>query len=276
LSSQMEPTLKKRYGQHFLRDTGILDRIVKLVRPEAADLMVEVGSGGGALSIRLAPKVLRLLAIEIDFDLIPRLRQALRLFPNAEVISADILNVDLPALVAPYLKPDISLRLVGNLPYNIGTAIIEQLLVSAAPIKDMTFMLQLETAERISAAPGSKQYGYFSVFCQHYCEVRMGFKVSPACFVPRPKVFSALLSLRPRTGRNMSGFEDDFLMVTKAAFAYRRKKLANSLKRHSELRHAAEDLLHRAGIDGSRRAEDLSVEEYENLARIHHESRIAG
>ena len=276
MSSQMEPTLKKRYGQHFLRDTGILDRIVNLVRPEAADLMVEVGSGGGALSIRLAPKVLRLLAIEIDFDLIPRLRQALGPFPNAEVISADILHMDLPALVAPYLKPNINLRLVGNLPYNIGTAIIEQLLLSTVPIKDMTFMLQLETAERIGTAPGSKQYGYFSVFCQHFCEVRMGFKVSPACFVPRPKVFSALLSLRPRTGRNMSELEDDFLMVTKAAFAYRRKKLANSLKRHSGLRSAAEDLLLRAGIDGSRRAEDLSVEEYENLARIHHESRIAG
>jgi 16S rRNA (adenine1518-N6/adenine1519-N6)-dimethyltransferase len=276
LSSQMDSTLKKRYGQHFLRDTGILNRIVDLVRPEAADLMVEVGSGDGALSIRLAPKVLRLLAIEIDFDLIPMLRQALLPFPNADVIAADILNTDLPALVTPYLRPDINLRLVGNLPYNIGTAIIEQLLSSTAPIKDMTFMLQLETAERIGAAPGSKQYGYFSVFCQHFCEVRMGFKVSPACFVPRPKVFSALISLRPRTGRNISKFDDDFLMVTKAAFAYRRKKLANSLKRHGELKFAAENLLHRAGIDGSRRAEDLSVEEYENLARIHHAIRSGG
>ncbi len=272
----MEPTLKKRYGQHFLRDTGILNRIVDLVRPEAADLMVEVGSGDGALSIRLAPKVLRLLAIEIDFDLIPTLRQALLPFPNAEVIAADILNTDLPAMVAPYLRPDINLRLAGNLPYNIGTAIIEQLLSSTAPIKDMTFMLQLETAERICAAPGSKQYGYFSVFCQHFCEVRMGFKVSPACFVPRPKVFSAILSLRPRTGRNMSELDDDFLMVTKAAFAYRRKKLANSLKRHGELKSAAENLLHRAGIDGSRRAEDLSVEEYEHLARIRHAFNTAG
>jgi 16S rRNA (adenine1518-N6/adenine1519-N6)-dimethyltransferase len=276
LSSQMDFTLKKRYGQHFLRDTGILNRIVDLVRPEAADLMVEVGSGDGALSIRLAPKVLRLLAIEIDFDLIPMLRQALLPFPNADVIAADILNTDLPALVTPYLRPDINLRLVGNLPYNIGTAIIEQLLSSTAPIQDMTFMLQLETAERIGAAPGSKQYGYFSVFCQHFCEVRMGFKVPPACFVPRPKVFSALISLRPRTGRNISKFDDDFLMVTKAAFAYRRKKLANSLKRHGELKFAAENLLHRAGIDGSRRAEDLSVEEYENLARIHHAIRSGG
>jgi len=269
----MDSVPKKRYGQHFLRDTGIMNRIVDLVRPEAADLMVEIGSGDGALSIRLAPKVLRLFALEIDFDLIPLLRQALLPFPNAEVIAADILNADLAALVAPYLGPGISLRLAGNLPYNIGTAIIERMLSSTAPIKDMSFMLQLETAERIGAAPGSKSYGYFSVLCQHLCEVRTGFKVSPACFMPRPKVFSAMVSLRPRIRRVAGGYEDDFQMIAKAAFAHRRKTVANSLKLHAELKTMAERLLRRADLDGSRRAEDLSVEEYERLACLWHERK---
>jgi 16S rRNA (adenine1518-N6/adenine1519-N6)-dimethyltransferase len=274
LSSQMDSAPKKRYGQHFLRDTGIIDRIVDLVRPDAADIMVEIGSGDGTLSIRLAPKVLRLFALEIDFDLIPSLRQALLRYPSAEVIAADILNTDLETLVAPYLGPGISLRVVGNLPYNIGTAIIERVLASGAPIQDMIFMLQLETVERIGAAPGSKSYGYFSVLCQHLCEVRTGFKVSPACFIPRPKVFSALVSLRPRIRRDASGYEDDFQMIAKAAFAHRRKTVANSLKHHGELKAVAEKLLRRADLDGSRRAEDLSVTEYERLARLWHESKI--
>jgi len=264
---------KKRYGQHFLRDTGIMGRIVDLIRPEADDLMVEIGGGNGNLSIRLAPKVLRLFVFEIDLNLIPALRKALLPFPNAEVIPADILATDVEALATPWLGPGIGLRLAGNLPYNIGTAIIERILSSTAPVEDMTFMLQLETAERICAAPGSKSYGYFSVLCQHLCEVRMGFKVSPACFVPRPKVFSALISLRPRILRNTGGYEDDFQMIVKAAFSHRRKTIANSLKRHGDLKSQTDDLLLRAEVDGTRRAEELTVAEYEHLARTWHEGK---
>ncbi len=264
----MKTIPKKRYGQHFLRDTGILNRIVGLISPTRNDLILEIGGGEGALSTRLAPEVLRLLVMEIDRDLIPSLTRSLAPYPYTEVLEQDVLHADLAAITSPYLSPGVRLRIVGNLPYNIGTAIIEKLLFQGLPIEDMIFMLQLETAERINASPGSKDYGYFSVFCQHLCETRLGLKVSPACFVPRPKVHSAMITLRPRNRSRMPDSESCFLRITRAAFAYRRKKLANSLRQDPELGPPAEAILNLAGIDGTRRAEDLSVGEYEHLAEV--------
>ncbi|MBZ5498389.1 MAG: 16S rRNA (adenine(1518)-N(6)/adenine(1519)-N(6))-dimethyltransferase RsmA [Acidobacteriia bacterium] len=269
----MKTMLKKRYGQHFLRDTGILNRIVALIQPTRRDLMLEVGGGDGALSARLAPNVFRLLTLEIDGDLIPALVRALAPHPNAVVVPEDFLSADLSAIVSPYLEPGLRLRIVGNLPYNIGTAIIERLLLWPMPVEDMNFMLQLETAERIASVPGSRQYGFFSVFCQHYCEIKMGFKVSPACFVPRPKVESAMIILRPRSGACDPELDNDFLELTKAAFSYRRKKLLNSLRRDQHLGSMAREILAQAGIDGALRAEDLTVHQYERLARVYHEHK---
>ncbi len=119
----MKTILKKRYGQHFLRDTGIINRIVALISPAPNDLMIEIGGGDGALSTRLAPEVLRLLVMEIDHDLIPALRSTLAPYPCAEVLGLDVLHADLANIAAPYLSPQVRLRVVGNLPYNIGTAI---------------------------------------------------------------------------------------------------------------------------------------------------------
>ncbi len=132
----------------------------------------------------------------------------------------------------------------------------------------MIFMLQLETAERINAAPGSKDYGFFSVFCQHFCETRLALKVSPACFVPRPQVYSAMITLRPRTRNRNPASESHFISIARAAFAHRRKKLVNSIRYSLELGPVAESILDLAGIDGTRRAEDLSVSEYEHLAEV--------
>lgn len=249
----------------------MLDRVVTLIQPGPADLMLEVGAGDGALSRRLAPRVLRFLALEFDKDLIPDLQQALAPYSNAQLIEGDVLRVDLPALLDRFLRPDIKLRIVGNLPYNIGTAIIERLIELRLPITDMVFMLQLETAMRIGAAPGSRDYGFFSVYCQHHCKIELGFRVSPACFVPRPKVQSAMIGLRPRSRDYDAGLEADFLVLSKAAFAHRRKKFANSLRYHEEIAPMADEILARTGVDGSCRAEDLRVETYEKLARIWHE-----
>ena len=271
----MKNSPKKRYGQHFLRDTGILDRVVTMIQPGSADLMVEVGAGDGALSRRLAPRVLRLLALELDRDLMADLHQALAPYANAEVVEGDVLRVDLPALLDRFLRPDIKLRIVGNLPYNIGTAIIERLIEMRLPIADMVFMLQLETAMRISAVPGSRDYGFFSIYCQHHCEIELGFRVSPACFVPRPRVQSAMIGLRPRSRNYDAGLEADFLVLAKAAFAHRRKKLANSLRYHEEIAPMADEILARTGVDGSCRAEELRVETYEELAWIWHEIKGA-
>jgi 16S rRNA (adenine1518-N6/adenine1519-N6)-dimethyltransferase len=270
----MKTILKKCYGQHFLRDTGIINRIIALIHPTPDDLMIEVGGGDGALSTRLAPRVFKLFTLEIDHGMIPVLTDALAPFSNAEVVARDVLQIDLAAIAAPHMSSAVRLRLVGNLPYNIGTAIVEKMILQALPIENMTFMLQLETAERLSAAAGSKAYGFFSVFCQHHCEIKMGFKVSPACFVPRPKVNSAMIILQPRSGIRNPDFERDFLFLTKAAFAYRRKKLANSLQQNSHLGPIAGDILDLAGIDGARRAGDLSVSEYEHLARVYYDLKI--
>jgi 16S rRNA (adenine1518-N6/adenine1519-N6)-dimethyltransferase len=262
-----EPRLKKRFGQHFLRDTGVIDRIVRLIQPSSNDVFLDIGAGGGALSLRLAPGVSRLLAIEIDADCIPPLEEALAPFPSATVIAGDILQLDLKELLSPYLPPGMQVRIAGNLPYNIATAIIEKMLHAELPIADMTFMVQLEVAERITAKPGTRDYGSFSVDCQHHSDVRFGFKVSSACFVPRPKVSSAMVSFRPKPSALNPALEDDFEAVCKAAFNYRRKTLENSLSRHPVIGKVASLLLERAGINGSRRAEQLSVQEYENLTR---------
>jgi 16S rRNA (adenine1518-N6/adenine1519-N6)-dimethyltransferase len=271
-----EPGAKKRFGQHFLRDTGVLDRIVRWIHPSREELFLDIGAGDGALSTRLAPEVSCLLAIEIDSDRIPLLQTSLAAHATATVIPGDILQLDLEELVAPYLQPGGKLRIAGNLPYNISTVIIEKLLHTNLPILDMTFMVQLEVAQRITAVPGTREYGYFSVECQHHADARFGFKVSPACFVPRPKVVSAMVAFRPKTSALDSAVEPDFEIITKAAFSYRRKTIDNSLSRHPSLGSLSRQLLKRAGIDGSRRAEQLSVQDYEHLTRTYHAMRGTG
>jgi 16S rRNA (adenine1518-N6/adenine1519-N6)-dimethyltransferase len=264
----MKIALKKRYGQHFLRDTGILRRIVALIQPEAHDVMLEIGGGDGALSTRLAPYVCRLLVFEVDRDVAGPLADALSPYPNARILIQDVLDADLAALLTPCLTAPHRLRIVGNLPYNVGTAIIEKILMQPLPITDMVFMLQLEVVERICAAPATKAYGFFSVFCQHYCEVFKEFRVAPACFVPRPRVDSAMITLKPRARGEAPEMDDAFLAIARAAFAYRRKKLANSLERDPHLGPVAEEILRMAEIDGSRRAENLTVSEFEHLAAV--------
>jgi 16S rRNA (adenine1518-N6/adenine1519-N6)-dimethyltransferase len=265
-----ESRAKKRFGQHFLRDTGVLERIIRWIQPAQDDFFLDIGAGDGALSLRLAERAAGLAAIEIDRDCIPPLERALAPIDSATIIQGDILNLNLLELIARYAKPGQKIRIAGNLPYNIATTIITKLLHSGLPIEDLFFMVQLEVAQRITASPVTRQYGSLSVDCQHHADVQLGFKISPACFVPRPKVSSAMISLRPKAHLQDSAFESVFESLTKAAFAYRRKTLENSLRRHPMLAEISQNLLDRAGIDGSRRAEDLTVREYEDMANILH------
>ncbi len=260
---------KKRLGQHFLRDTGVIDKIVRWIQPRPEDLFLEIGAGDGALSQRLAATAAQLVAIELDFDRIPLLESNLARHDSATVLHADILRLDLSSLVASHLCPQQRLRIAGNLPYNIATAIIEKFLHCGLPVHDMAFMVQAEVAQRITAERGSRQYGYLSVHCQHHSSVQIGFKVPPSCFVPRPKVNSAMVSLKPGTDSRDPEFEADFEAVVKAAFSHRRKTLLNSLGLHPAFSADAKLLLHHAGIDGARRAESLSIAEFEALARVY-------
>ncbi len=263
------PEAKKRFGQHFLRDTGVLDRIVRWIGPGPEDIFLEIGAGDGALSGLLAARAGRLWAVELDRDCIPLLRTVLAPYELATVVEADILQFDFGLLPAP--EPGRRLRVAGNLPYNIATATIGRLLDSSLEPADMFFMVQLEVAQRIAAPPGTRQYGYLSVRCQYRAEVRMGFRVSPACFVPRPGVASAMIALTPRPGRREPGWEAHFDLLCKGAFAHRRKTLGNSLALHPELGKIAPALLRAADIDGGRRAEALGVDEYVRLASVFHD-----
>lgn len=264
----MKILAKKRFGQHFLRDTGIIDRIVRLINPMPDDLVLEIGAGDGALSTRLGSRVSRLLAVEVDRDCLDPLNTALAGIESAVIIGQDILSLDLADLFLKYGQPNQRIRIVGNLPYNIASVIISKLLHSGLAISDMIFMLQLEVAQRLIASPGTKEYGFFSVECQHLSSTRLVFKVPAACFVPRPQVVSAMVTLQPLNSSCDPVVEEYILTLTKAAFAYRRKTLANSLAQDDNLAPIAEELLCAAGIDGSRRAEQLSVQEYEHLARV--------
>lgn len=246
-----------------------MDRIARWVQPASDQVFLEIGAGAGALSVRLAPKCATLLAVEIDEDCIPVLREALAPFESASIVFEDILRLDLTELAGIYLKPGQKLRIAGNLPYNISTVIISAMLHSLLPIQDMFFMVQLEVAERILARPGTREYGYLSVECQHYAEARMGFKVSSACFVPRPKVSSAMISLHPKPRKFDAAWNESFEELCKGCFAYRRKTILNSLGRHPQFGTIAEALLSKAGIEATRRAEELSVQEYENLAETY-------
>jgi 16S rRNA (adenine1518-N6/adenine1519-N6)-dimethyltransferase len=264
-----EPNAKKRFGQHFLRDTGVLDRIIRWINPNPEHAFLEIGAGAGALSVRLAKSASKLIAVEVDRECIPALQSYLSQFDNVSIIFEDILSLDLDEFAHQHLKPEQKLTIVGNLPYNIATAIIGKMLRSSLPIQAMFFMVQLEVAERILAHPATREYGYLSVVCQHFSDVRMGFKVSPACFVPRPKVNSAVISMHPKSHIHDREWETNFDELCKACFAYRRKTLINSLRKHARFGPAADLLLIKTGIDGSRRAEDLSIQEYECLADVY-------
>ncbi len=265
------PGAKKRFGQHFLRDTGVIDRIVRWIQPGSVDSFLEIGAGDGAISKLLAPRVSRYIALEIDLDRIPLLTETLSPFPSAIVVPGDFLQLELSGFLAAQLPPSEKIRVAGNLPYNIATVIIEKLLQNAHPVQDMHFMVQLEVAQRITANPGSKEYGFFSVYCQHHAHVEMGFKVSSACFVPRPKVTSAMVALHPKQRVWNPPFEAAFDEVVKAAFNYRRKTLSNSLSRHAALGAVSDALISHAGINGSARAEELTIQQYEHLASVYWE-----
>ncbi len=269
---QGKPIFKKRLGQHFLKDTGTLARLAAFIAPSQTDVVVEIGAGTGTLTALLARQAAHLIAIEIDPDCIHRLEAALADRTNVTVIREDILKLDVERLVKPHLSRNKRLLVAGNLPYNIATAVIERMLRLRLRIREMVFLLQLEVAERITASPGSRPYGYFSVYCQHYCEPHMGFQVAPACFVPRPKVVSAVVRLTPRPGRWSAALERSFEQVVKAAFAHRRKTLANSMSYHAAIGPVAHAILREAGIDGTLRPEQIPVCDYERLARIYHES----
>ena len=254
---------RQALGQHFLRDAGIARSIVDLVAPTGDDLVVEIGPGEGALTAELARRAGRVMALEVDPDLVARLRPR---FAGVEILEADARGWDYGALAAP---PGGRVLVVGNLPYSVSKPILMALVAARTAIDAMALMLQREVAERVAAAPGSRVYGSLSVLTQIYGDVTLALRVPPGAFRPPPKVESAVIRLDVlRAPRVPLADERRFHVVVRAAFAQRRKTLANALaaglgRRVDELRAAAES----AGIDPARRAETLTISEFAELAR---------
>jgi 16S rRNA (adenine1518-N6/adenine1519-N6)-dimethyltransferase len=247
---------RKRFGQHFLHDQSILRRIVECISAKPGERIVEIGPGEGALTLPLLRAAGRLTAIELDRDLIEPLREKARGIGEIEVISADVLTVDFSTIGE-------SLRIVGNLPYNISTPILFHCLDHAASIADMHFMLQKEVVDRMAAAPGSKVYGRLSVMLQFRCSVEPLLHVPPSAFRPPPKVDSAVVRLVPHAAASLPDVDRKLLAdVVRAAFGQRRKTLSNAVR---EFATAAE--LEAAGIDPRARAEQLPVSAFVKLVQ---------
>ena len=257
---------KRRFGQNFLIDRNVIDRIVQAVNPQSNETIIEIGPGRGALTSRLSKQAGRVLAIEFDRQLVSHLREQFAVSANLEVIEADALAVNFCELIAPANTA----RVVANLPYNIGTAILQKLIEQRKCIADMTLMLQREVVDRIKAAPGSNERGYLSVFVEAYCEIEKLFDVSPQSFRPAPKVWSTVVRLRVRD-RIAAEVKDENLLwqVVSAGFAHPRKTILNNLreapKSIQELlkkRGGASIVLCDAGITPLRRAETFALEEW--------------
>ena len=252
---------RKRFGQHFLHDPGILRRIIAAIAPQPGQHIVEIGPGEGAMTLPLLREAGKLTAIELDRDLIEPLRDKARDIGELAIINADVLTVDFTAFAQGG-----TIRLVGNLPYNISTPILFHCLDHAAAIADMHFMLQKEVVDRMAAAPDSKTYGRLSVMLQLRCTVEPLLKVPPGAFRPPPKVDSAVVRLTPLPASALP--DVDFAAIgniVRAAFGQRRKTLSNALSGVLDARAIVA-----AGIDPRARAEQLPPTDFVALAQRMH------
>lgn len=253
---------KKRFGQHFLNDHSVIEKLIYEINPKPDEKIAEIGPGLGALTFPLLEKVNSLDVVEIDRDVIARLQQNKN--PKLKIHGVDALNFDFGMLLKDETKNHTKLRIVGNLPYNISTPLIFHLLEYRHKISDMHFMLQNEVVNRITAAPGSKTFGRLSVMVQYFCNCEYLFFVGPESFSPPPKVDSAILKLTPwDTLPDQANDEDYFSRLVAQAFSMRRKTLRNNLKKV-----LTADQIEAAGIDPSLRAESLSVKDFVTLSNI--------
>lgn len=245
---------RKRFGQHFLCDQAIIQRIIAALHIKSHDRLVEIGAGQGALTIPLLKEVHALDVIELDRDLIPGLQERSKGKGELTIHATDALAFNFASLKTD----DRLLRIVGNLPYNISTPLLFHLLTFAPYIADMLFMLQKEVAERLVAVANSDAYGRLSVMMQYHCEVELLFDVAPTAFYPPPQVHSSIVRLQPhRDYPYRARHYEVFAAIVKQAFNQRRKTLRNSLKNR-----VADEVWARLPIDSKWRAENLSVKDF--------------
>ena len=259
---------RKRFGQHFLESTWA-GKVVGAVAPRASEVLLEIGPGRGAITHLLSATAAHVIAFEIDRDLAAALREAVQ--PNVVVVEGDFLDVNAAAVREELRRvgvlPTAPLRVVGNLPYNVASPILFKLLElvdGGLRISEAVVMLQREVADRLTAKPGTKEYGVLSVLIRHRAEVERVLVLPPGAFRPPPKVRSAVVRLVFHAPWPAPGRPEIFEALTKAVFTRRRKTLANALLAYRS--EGIEEALHRAGLDGRRRPETLAIAELVALA----------
>lgn len=258
LSTGTTHQARKRFGQNFLHDQQVIDRIIREIAPSPDDHLLEIGPGQGALTKQLAKSGARLDCVELDRDLAEHLRHQYRDSDSVHIHQQDILKFDLNDLELD----DRRLRIIGNLPYNISTPVLFHLLKFYEKIEDMSFMLQLEVVERMAADVGDKDYGRLSLMLQYFCRAEKLFNVPPQAFTPQPKVNSAIVRLTPYPELPVQAKDVECLkLVVRTAFNQRRKTLKNSLKML-----ISEDALSDLAINMKLRPENLSLTDYVKIS----------
>ena len=264
-------TFKKSFGQNFLTDTNILQKIVDTAEVDDQVNVIEIGPGIGALTEFLAERAAQVMAFEIDHRLVPILADTLRDFDNVTIVNEDILKVDLAQHIQNFKNPDLPIKVVANLPYYITTPILMHLIESGIPFSEFVVMMQKEVADRISAKPNTKAYGSLSIAVQYYMTAKVAFIVPRTVFVPAPNVDSAILKMvrRPEPAVSVED-ENFFFKVSKACFTHRRKTLWNNLTGYfgktEEVKDKLTKALDQAGLAPSVRGEALSLAEFASLA----------
>jgi 16S rRNA (adenine1518-N6/adenine1519-N6)-dimethyltransferase len=247
----------KRLGQNFIKDLRVIDRIIELAELSSEDEVLEIGPGLGALTLALTDNAGKVVAIEKDKKLVKHLSESFRDYTNVELVHQDALKVDFSSFYSGK-----KIKVISNLPYSVSSPILFKLLQAREYFSCLILMLQLEVGERITACPGGKTYGSISVLLQTFMDITTEFRVHPAAFWPKPKVDSIVLKLVPlKVPRAAVSDEKLYEKVVRAAFSSRRKMIGNSLQSIMS-RDSARESLELSGIDKTRRAETLTIEEF--------------
>lgn len=260
---------QKKFGQNFLIDPHVLDKIIRSADITEEDCVIEIGPGIGCVTQALLENAGKVISIEIDDQLIPILTEQFGNEPNFKLIHKDVLKVDLKKLIEEE-SPNKKVKVVANLPYYITTPIIMTLLENELPIESITVMVQKEVADRLASKPGSKQYGAITVSVNYFCDSYLVANVPRNCFMPRPNVDSAVIQLRihDEPAVKVGNIKQMFKMI-KAAFILRRKTLLNTLAAHADLgieKDKLKQLLDDSGVGAQTRGETLSIEEFARLS----------
>jgi 16S rRNA (adenine1518-N6/adenine1519-N6)-dimethyltransferase len=255
-SSSKTPFAKKSFGQNFLVDTNYVEKIVKALDLDPGETVIEIGPGRGALTERLTELAQKVIAIELDRDMVKVLNYKFANNTNLEVLQADVLSVDF----GKFVSSDRQAKLVANLPYYISTAVLQRLAEQTSAFSEMVLMFQREVVDRITALPGDKNRGFLTVIVEAYLSVEKLFDVPPTAFRPVPKVWSSVVRITPREADRP--VNAPFTSLVSSAFSHKRKTILNNLK---SLYPNAEEILRAAGVEPKRRAETLTNQEWREL-----------